>query len=116
MNLDSDRGAICLAVLRRDGFISLDAGAEEGTLLTQPFKLTGSKLYVNADASKGTLQVEILDEQGRDIAISETLDGDRPRGELHWQQGNLTGLQGQVVSLRFTLRNAGLYAYWPDRL
>ena len=32
-----DAGAVCLAVLRRDGFISLDAAEKEGTLLTKSF-------------------------------------------------------------------------------
>jgi len=29
--LDQDRGAVCLAVLRKDGFVSLDPFTEEGT-------------------------------------------------------------------------------------
>ena len=47
---DQDRSAVCLAVLRRDGFMSLDAGDEEGTLTTRPFSLPGEKLFVNVDA------------------------------------------------------------------
>jgi len=39
--LDPDAGAICLAVLRRDGFISVDAANEQGSLVTRPFVLTG---------------------------------------------------------------------------
>ena len=33
--------AVCLAVLRRDGFVSLDAGNDAGTVLTRSFDLHG---------------------------------------------------------------------------
>ncbi len=57
---DRDGGAICLAVLRRDGFISLDAGKEEGQILTKPFSLPDGKLFINANARDGHLRVEVL--------------------------------------------------------
>ena len=37
-------GAVCLAVLRRDGFVSLDAGEQPGTVTTRPFRCAGTKL------------------------------------------------------------------------
>jgi hypothetical protein len=107
-------GAICLAVLRRDGFISLDAGREEGTVLTQPFALTGSTLYVNVDASGSELRAEVVDKKGKVVAASHSLTGDLLHGELHWHRGGLAGLQGQVVSLRFMLRHANFYSYWLE--
>ena len=36
--LDDTHSAVCLAVLRRDGFVSLDAGANGGYLLTKPLE------------------------------------------------------------------------------
>ena len=54
-------GAICLAVLRRDGFVSLDAGVESGTLLTKQFVLAGTTLHLNVDANTGELNVTVLD-------------------------------------------------------
>jgi hypothetical protein len=112
--VDRDQGAICLAVLRRDGFISLDAGDKEGTLLTKPFELTGGKLYANIDARKGELRVEALDKDGKVLAVSSPLEGDMPRGEVQWGQGKRADLQRHQVSFRFVLRNAKLYSYWLE--
>jgi hypothetical protein len=109
---DLDSGAICLAVLRRDGFVSLDAGEEEGITLTTPFKLTGGKLYVNIEAPKGEIRAEVLGSDGTVLATSLPLTGDLPNGEVQWPQGNLNSLQGKTVSVRFTLRNARFYSYW----
>ncbi len=105
-------GAICLAVLRRDGFISLDANDEVGTLLTESFTLTGSRLFVNVDARQGTLGIELLDTDGEVLAMSTPVTGDQLRAEVLWEQGNLTEVVGKEVRIRFTLRNGAFYSYW----
>ena len=53
-----------LAVLRRDGFASMDAAGREGTLTTRPLCFGGRCLFVNLAASAGVLWAEVLDEQG----------------------------------------------------
>ncbi len=53
--------AICLGKLRRDGFVSLDAAAAGGELVTTSFTWTGGDLYVNADASEGEVVAEVVD-------------------------------------------------------
>ena len=55
-----DNGAILLAKLRLDGFVSMDAGHQEGTLLTVRLHLEGKRMFVNADASGGQIRAEIL--------------------------------------------------------
>lgn len=109
---DRDGGAICLAVLRRDGFVSLDAGPEEGQLVTQPFTLPAGKLYLNANARDGELGIEVLDAQNEVIATSESMGDDSARHELEWRQGELSSSKGQKVTLRFTAANAQIYSYW----
>ena len=111
---DSDTSAICLAVLRRDGFVSLDAGDEEGTLLTQPFRLTGERLCANVDAAHGSLLVELVDEDGAVVVAVEPLRGDQPHGAFSWPDGSWTGRAGRMVSLRFRLRQARFYSYWLE--
>ena len=106
--------AVCLAQLRRDGFISLDAGQMSGLVLTRPFKLMGSNLLVNVDAFKGELRVEVLDEEGGVAAKSEPLTGDLIGEAVKWAEGNLADIKGQTVSLRFALRNGELYSYWVE--
>ena len=109
---DDGAGAVCLAVLRRDGFISLDAGETEGSVQTKAFTLPGGKLFVNVDAFKGELGVEVVGENGKALAVSKSIKGDLPRGEVKWQKGSIADLKGKAVSLGFTLRNASLYSYW----
>ena len=113
-NLDKDHGAICLAVLRRDGFISLDAGDTEGTVRTAPFNLPSTQLFVNVDAPNGELRVELLNGKGKAVAKSEPLTGDMPREPVKWAEGNMTDLKDQTASLRFTLRNGQFYSYWLE--
>ena len=57
-------GYACLAKLRVDGFVSLDAGDETGTLVTKPFRCDGGRLAINAAARGGMVRVAVLDEEG----------------------------------------------------
>jgi hypothetical protein len=109
-----DVGAVCLAVLRRDGFVSLDAAHHQGTILTKSFTLRGSKLWVNFEAIGGGLKAEVLDQDARVLAVSSERKGNCPRGKMKWKRGNLADLQGLIVSLRFTLADASFYSYWLE--
>ena len=110
-----DRGAVCLAVLRRDGFMSLDAGQKDGRITTEPFELTGNRLFVNVAIHKdGQLLAEVLEENGNVVATSVPVDVDQRRGEVRWKQGELETLKGRTVSLRFTLRNGRFFSYWLE--
>ena len=113
-NPASDHFAVCLAVLRRDGFISLDDGGEQGSVTTDPFVLPEGGLWVNADARRGQIVVELLDSEGKVTAVSAELDGDHRRVQVQWDEGNLSAAAGSPVQLRFTLRNASLYSYWIE--
>ena len=57
-----------LAVLRRDGFASMDAGDAEGALTTRPVSFRGKHLFVNVDTPAGELRAEVLDEKGEVMA------------------------------------------------
>ncbi len=107
-----DKGAVCLAVLRRDGFVSLDAGDTSGILLTKPFKLNGTHLHVNVNAAAGELGVTALDGDGKAIAVSEPVVGDKRQTAVQWKSGDLQGHQGKLVRFRFTLRNSQFYSFW----
>lgn len=112
-----------LAILRRDGFASMDAGDAEGTLTTRPLQFTGKHLFVNLDAPQGRLQVEVLDAEGNVIAPfakenCETLTADSTLAPVQWRGlEDLSTLAGKTVRLRFHLTGGGLYAFWvsPDR-
>jgi len=118
-NADPMGGAICLAVLRRDGFVSLDAGNEPGIVLTKPFEAPTGDLHVNVSADGGALDAELIavggKENGKTLARSKPLAGDHVDGQLQRKEGNLAELKSRQVRLRFTLRRASFYSYWFAR-
>jgi hypothetical protein len=107
-----------LARLRRDGFASLDAGAEPGTLTTRPVRFSGKHLFVNLDAPEGDLRVEVLDEQGQPVpsltrAQCRPVRGSSTRQAVTWDGGGNIGIMaGKPVRLRFHLSRGSLYAFW----
>ena len=105
-------GAICLAVLRRDGFISLDAGGQRGTIQTEVFTMPGTSLFLNVDARKGGIRVEALNGNDKVVASSKPMTGDLLHEQVKWAKGDIADSKGQTASLRFTPRNAQLYSYW----
>ena len=74
--------AIGLATLRRDGFVSLDAGADAGTLVTRPFTLPQGDLNLNTDAANGRIDVEIVDTEGHLLLALPPVSGDQPRCKI----------------------------------
>jgi hypothetical protein len=107
-------GAVCLATLRRDGFVSLDVKEQPGILCTKPFILPGTKLYVNLNSLKGSCTIQVLDTAGNTLAVSKTLEGDMIAEEVSWKQGNIGNSKGKPIILQFTLTSGSLYSYWID--
>ena len=112
-----------LAVLRRDGFASMDAGAAAGTLTTRPVRFGGRHLFVNVDSTAGELVVEALDPHGRVIEPYSRTNAvpirvDNTLQEVRWRGvTDLSALSGKPVKFRFHLRHGRLYSFWvsPDR-
>jgi hypothetical protein len=111
-----------LATLRRDGFASMDAGPQEATLTTRLVRFNGRHLFVNVDAPKGELRVEVLDDQGRAIepltrANCVPVRTDRTLQLVRWRDvPDLGAVRGRPVRFRFFLTTGLLYAFWvsPD--
>ena len=121
LKADEWRSGIGLATLRVDGFVSVDAGPQEGVLTTRPLVLKNDALYVNADADGGRLAVEILDaESNAPIgaftgSACELLTADRVRQKVSWKgTAGLKSLKRRPVRLRFHLKFAKLYAFWTE--
>jgi hypothetical protein len=74
--------------------------------------MPGGAIFVNADAFKGEISAEVLDKEGKVVAMSAPMEGDQLRGKLQWRKGNMADLKGEVVSILFKLRNAAFYSYW----
>ena len=106
-----------LAILRRDGFASMDADSCGGTLTTRPIRFKGKYLFVNANSSKGELRAEILDPDGKPIEpfTKENclpVQKDQVAQMVRWKKGNLGQLSGKPVRFRFHLTNGSIYAFW----
>lgn len=111
-----DNGAILLAKLRQDGFVSMDAGHQEGTLLTVRLNLEGNRMFVNADASGGRIRAEILGPTDTfSLDRSVPVRGDHLKAELKWKgTPDWAALEGKQVRIRFHLRQASLFAFWTE--
>ena len=120
------KGRTGLAVLRRDGFASMNAADQAGTLTTRPVTFSGSHLFVNVDCPRGELMAEVLDGDGkaiepftaancRPVSCNKTLTGVTWKGTRSagsGQANDLSSLAGKPVRFRFHLTNGALYAFW----
>lgn len=118
----SATSATGIAMLRRDGFASMDANTDGGQLTTRPVTFTGSRLFINADAAKGEVRAELLDADGSvlpgfDAAQCKPVNTDGTLLAVTWENGgDLAPLAGKTLRLRFHVRDARLFAFWiaPD--
>lgn len=110
-----------LAMLRRDGFVSMHADAEESFLLTEKLSFDGKYLFVNVDVKNrnSSLIVEILDENGLPISGFTKEDCiklkkiDATKAMVIWKKHHdLGALTGKNIRLKFYLTKGDLYAFW----
>jgi hypothetical protein len=103
--------------LRMDGFASVHAPYKGGEMLTRPLVFEGKELVINYSTSAaGSLQLEVSDSDGEPIpGLSmdncPEIYGDEMEKLVEWGSGSdLSRLAGQVVRLRFMLKDADLYS------
>ncbi len=113
--------ALGLAKLRLNGFVSMEAIDGDGWLVTKPFTCEGSRLTLNMEGNGGYVTVAVLDAEGTHLPgyhriESALIDGDGLNQPVSWlERSSLDGLQGQVIRLKFSLRDgARLYAFQID--
>jgi hypothetical protein len=112
-------GSTGLAILRRDGFASMDAGPEGGIVTTKTVRFSGHHLFVNCAAAGGELRVEILDEHGQVIPEFSAdrcvpWGGESTAHEVQWRGADFSRLVHRAVRLRFHLRKGALYSFWTS--
>jgi hypothetical protein len=104
-------------ILRPDGFVSLQAGAAGGELLTRPLRFDGDELELNYSTSAaGQIRVEIRDKNNRPIDGLRLRDcqptvGDNISGRVSWKKEVLGKWAGKAVRLRFVLEDADLFSF-----
>ena len=114
-----DGGAVCMAKLRLDGFVSLKGGIEWGSVLTKPLTVEDKQLHINVDSWRGKVLAEIIDANdgqpipgfGKDDCVPAVIDNIDET--VTWKdKGDLSELVGKTVRIRFSLWQAELYAFW----
>lgn len=106
-------------VLRRDGFVSVQADYAGGEFTTPPLRFSGSKLALNIDtAAVGTMRVEVIGEDGQPAPGFASSDCDviHTANTLNhvvtWKgASDLSSLAGKAIRLRFIMRSGDLYAF-----
>jgi hypothetical protein len=113
---------LCLATLRRDGFVSLDAPLT-GYMLTKPLLCPGGKLRINARVRPGG-RVRVAVRDGDGIRDGNWIDGwgydamtaftgDATDAALEWKgKEDFAGLKGKSIRLHFWMDEAELYSFW----
>jgi len=110
--------ALCLATLRKDGFVSLSANDATGQVRTKPFLAAGKRLSLNVEIhNQGNLRVEALSTAGLPIPGFELHNcipikaGGLNVGVTWKQPSQWHQLSGKAVSLRIQMRNSDLYSF-----
>ena len=106
------RSGVFLASLRRDGFVSADAGYGGGELQTPLISFAGDRLEVNCDGGAGGwLQMELRDADGSAIEGYSLEDADTVRGNglgktVTWRDGSsdVSELAGRPLSMLLVMR------------
>ena len=120
---DTWQSATGIAILRRDGFASLNADHEGGIVITRPFVFEGrGMLHVNAQTSAGgSIRASVVDEDTAKPLTdfteddSATFTGDSTCAPLRWRhRDSLAELKKRYVRLAFHLKNARLYSFWVE--
>ncbi len=105
------------ATWRWDGYMSLDAGARGGELVTKPLVFDGTGLAVNFEARGGELRAELQDVVGKAIPGYSSADcvpvrGDGVALDVRWRGHDDVGsLAGKTVRAVFRFKDGSLYSY-----
>jgi len=118
--------AIGLATIRKDGWVSLEAGRVEGTVVTQKLPLTKPmKLELNVDCYGGYIAVDVIaDAIGKYFEPVPGYEADASRMEhvdsicqpVTWGEREVVEpIAEQSCFLRFTMRQGSLFSYrWTE--
>jgi len=109
-------GAIGLATIRKEGFISMRGPRSGGALCTRKIRWPGGGLMVNADAREGELRVRVSDAKRKPIAgldydDCQAFTGDSVSHEITWREESIRALEGQTIRLEVFLKDAELFTF-----
>lgn len=113
-----DGDGIFRCTMRKDGFVSADAGYDGGAFSTPLITFDGGRLELNVQCSAGGwVRVGLVDEhnapiEGRELDACDTLNGDGIAKTVRWAgKSDVSDLHGRPVRLRVEMRDARLFAF-----
>ncbi len=116
-NYGQDSHHLQRLTMRLDGFASVNAPYEGGSMTTKPLTFEGDRLLINfATSAAGEIRVALLDTDGNErpgygIEDCDLIVGDRIEAAVSWQgETDISALGGAPVRLRFAMKDADLYA------
>jgi hypothetical protein len=103
--------------LRLDGFTSINAPYDGGTVITKPFIFTGRELEINYSTSAaGEIRIEIQEADGKPLKgysmeDSGIIIGNEIDGIVSWNgDKNISSFSSKPVRLRIYMKDADLYS------
>ena len=100
----------------------MDAGFPGGKITTKPLRFKGGRLLLNVHAQgSGGVRAALLNAEGMPFpGLSaedcESINVDEIDHEVRWKSGSdISSIEGKIVRVEFTLRNARLFAFQFDR-
>ncbi|GAA4432399.1 hypothetical protein GCM10023091_04410 [Ravibacter arvi] len=103
--------------MRIDGFASLEAGYNGGTVLTKPFVFSGTELEINYSTSAaGAIRIAVLGADGKPVSGFGLQDcqpviGNEIRRIVNWGgKRDVSALAGKTVRLKIEMKDANLYS------
>ena len=113
--------SIGMAILRRDGFASMEADEKGGTLTTRPLRFSGQHLFVNVDCPNGEFLAELLDAEGKVIKGFSKSDcvpvkTNKTLVAVTWKEAkSLPATKDAQLRFRFYLKNGKFYSFWVSK-
>ena len=119
-------GAIGLATLKRDRWVSREPVGKFGVLQTKPLYCARGALQVNADASQGAIRAELVDHLGRPVegltrADCDPFTGDSLEHTVSWNgRSDFSEIIGdsyhyprvaRLLAVRFYIEQAKLFSF-----
>jgi hypothetical protein len=107
----------CVAFLRKDGFVSADAGPEAGRILTKPLRFPAGStgMTLNAAADQGEVRVQLSRDgkllEGYAFDDCDPIQGDGVLLPVTWRGKGALPETGAGVQVEFRLRNVELYGF-----
>ena len=115
--VDEQGTGVGFAVMRRDRFAGVRPIARVGQITLRAMDLgRWDAMSLNADAIKGRIRCEVLNENGyrlrgftREDAVP--VEGDSLQHPVRWRENNLSDLPAEPLHLRLHLENAEVFAF-----